>query len=41
MESQSFLPLENFIKKHEEEIASELPQIIIHKNMASFALQSV
>ncbi|MCK4617784.1 hypothetical protein KAT45_02655 [Candidatus Aerophobetes bacterium] len=35
------ISLQDFIDQHEEEIATELPQIIIRQSLASFALQGV
>lgn len=38
---QADLPIDEFISQHEEEITVKLSQIIIRKNLASFALQGV
>ncbi len=39
--STTDLPIGDFISQHEEEITVQLSQIIIRKNLASFALQGV
>ena len=38
---QTDLAIDEFVSQHEEEITAELSQIIIRKNLASFALQGV